>query len=74
MNFEKEYLNITKYQNKISVVGLPQKINTKNFIRKDKNNNSIFNFLVFGGSQGSIEILVIFEHIVKSLNKISNLF
>tara|TARA_B100001250_G_scaffold195046_1_gene167571 strand:- start:261 stop:1352 length:1092 start_codon:yes stop_codon:yes gene_type:complete len=71
MNFEKEYLNIKKYENKISIVGLPQKNNTKNLIQKDKNNNSIFNFLVFGGSQGSIEILAIFEYIVKSLNKIS---
>ena len=31
------------------------------------------NFLVFGGSQGSIEILAIFEHILSRLNKISNL-
>ena len=73
MNFEKEYLNIKKYQNKISIVGLPEKINIKNLKHKDKKNNSIFNFLVFGGSQGSIEILAIFEYIVNSLNKISNL-
>ena len=73
VNFEKEYLNILKYKNKISVVGLPQKIDTKNFKQKDKNNKSILNFLVFGGSQGSIEILAIFEHILSRLNKISNL-
>lgn len=73
MNYQKEYLNIKKYKNKISVVGLPQKINTKNSQHKDKNNNFTFNFLVFGGSQGSIELLAIFEYIVNSLNKISNL-
>ncbi len=36
MNFEKEYLNIQEYRNKISVVGLPQKINVKNLIIKIK--------------------------------------
>ena len=73
MNFEKEYLNIQEYRNKISVVGLPQKINVKNLNNKDKNNNYTFNFLVFAGSQGSLDILIIFKEIIKNLKKILNL-
>jgi len=73
MNFEKEYLNIQEYHNKISVVGLPQKINLKYLNNKDKNNNHAFNFLVFAGSQGSLDILIIFKEIIKNLKKIPNL-
>ena len=73
MNFEKKYLNIHKYDNKISVVGLPQKINTNNLYNKDKNYNSIFNFLVFAGSQGSLDILIIFKKIIENLKTISYL-
>jgi len=73
MNFETEYLNIKKYQNKISVVGLPQKININNLKNKDKDNSRVFNFLVFAGSQGSLDILVIFKEIIKNLKQVPNL-
>jgi UDP-N-acetylglucosamine--N-acetylmuramyl-(pentapeptide) pyrophosphoryl-undecaprenol N-acetylglucosamine transferase len=68
MNFEKEYFNIKKYKNKISIVGLPQKINSNN-LNNNENNNTIFNFLVFAGSQGSFEILFILEDIIKNMKK-----
>ena len=71
MNFENDYLNIQKYYNKISVVGLPQKINFNNLNKK--NNKSFFNFLVFAGSQGSLDILFIFKGIIKNLEKKSYL-
>ena len=73
MNFENDYLNIQKYRKKIFVVGLPQKIET-NFLKyKLKKDKSIFNFLVFAGSQGSLDILHIFVKIVEDINKIANL-
>ncbi|MBD1147943.1 hypothetical protein IDH28_03825 [Pelagibacterales bacterium SAG-MED31] len=72
MNFEKEYSGIKKYDNKILVVGLPQK-NIKKNINKKNIDSSEFNFLVFAGSQGSLEILVFFQEIIKNLKKIPNL-
>ena len=71
MNFEKDYINIKKYYNKISIVGLPQQINF-NHLNK-KNNRPFFNFLVFAGSQGSLDILFIFKGIIKNLEKKSYL-
>ena len=71
MNFENDYLNIQKYYNKISVVGSPQKLNLNSLNKK--NNKSIFNFLVFAGSQGSLDILFIFKEIIKNLKKKSYL-
>ena len=71
VNFNKEYLNIKKYQNKISVVGMPQKIKFKNPSNIKKKDKSLINFLVFAGSQGSIDLLDIFKNIIKNLNKIS---
>ena len=71
MNFDKEYLNINNYQNKILVVGLPQKIEENNFINIKNKKSSVINFLLFAGSQGSLDLLDIFERIIKNLNKLS---
>ena len=61
MNFDKEYSNIDKYQNKISVVGLPQKIEENNSINIKNKKTSVINFLLFAGSQGSLDLLDIFK-------------
>ena len=61
MNFDKEYQNIDKYQNKVSVVGLPQRIKEDNSINIENKKTSIINFLLFAGSQGSIDLLEIFK-------------
>ena len=71
MNFEKNYLNINNYQNKISIVGLPQKIEDSNSINIKNENSSVVNFLLFAGSQGSLDLLEIFQIIIKKLNKLS---
>jgi len=71
MNFDKEYQNIDKYQNKVSVVGLPQRIKENNSINIKNKKTSIINFLLFAGSQGSIDLLEIFKYIIKSFNKMS---
>ena len=69
MNFDKEYQNINKYQNKVTVVGLPQRIKENNSINIKNKKTSIINFLLFAGSQGSIDLLDIFERIIKNFNK-----
>ena len=67
MNFDKNYYSINKYFEKISIVGLPQKIIKKSF-KKDYNKTSdIFNFLVFAGSQGSEEIIILLKKIINNL-------
>ena len=71
MNFDKEYLNIKNYQDKISVVGLPQKIKVNTSINIKNKNFSVINFLIFAGSQGSLDLLDIFKSIIKNLNRIS---
>ncbi len=71
VNFDKEYPESYENKSKIIVVGLPQKNNIS--VNKDKKNNNNFNFLVFGGSQGSIDILYTFIQIIKELKKINNL-
>ncbi len=71
MNFDKEYLNINKYQDKISVVGLPHKKEDNNSINIKNKSSSVINFLLFAGSQGSLDLLDIFERIIKNLNKLS---
>ena len=71
MNFDKEYQHIDKYQNKVSVVGLPQRIKENNSINIKNKKNYIINFFLFAGSQGSIDLLEIFKYIIKSFNKMS---
>ena len=73
VNFDKEYLSINKYKKKILVVGLPQKNRNDYYIYEERKNNKYINFLVFAGSQGSFDILIIFTKIIKELNKIPNL-
>jgi len=72
MNFDREYKSIKKYKNKISIVGLPQ-ITNNNLNHNIKKDNKIFNFLVFAGSQGSLDILIVLKQIITKLNQISNL-
>ncbi len=71
MNFDKEYKNINKYKNKVSVVGLPQRLEQNNSINIKNKKNSKINFLLFAGSQGSIDLLDIFKYIINNFNKIS---
>jgi len=73
MNFHKEYKSLYKYKEKIVVVGLPQKKNSDYLKCSDKFNYKNFNFLVFAGSQGSLDILFIFKKIINQLNIKSNL-
>ena len=63
MNFDKDYSSIKHYVQKISIVGLPQKEIKKNYNKK----SDIFNFLVFAGSQGSLEIILILKKIINNL-------
>ncbi len=70
VNFDKEYLSIEKFKNKTHVVGLPQKTNDNITYEKSKKHTNI-NFLVFAGSQGSIDILNVFIKIINEIKKIS---
>jgi len=67
MHFDKDYNNIKKYVKKISIVGLPQKKINKNLTKDYNKKSDIFNFLVFAGSQGSLEIIVILNKILNCL-------
>ena len=69
MNFDKEYTYINKYQNKVSVVGLPQRIEENNSTNIKNKKSSIINFLLFAGSQGSIDLLDIFKYIISISSK-----
>ena len=70
VNFDKEYLSLNKYKNKIFVVGLPQKkINENSNYKQRKNENNI-NFLIFAGSQGSLDILNYFFKITNDIKKL----
>ena len=72
MHFNKNYQNIDKYSEKILITGLPQKLFNYD-LSYEKKNTEIFKFLVFAGSQGSIDILNIFKNIIYELKKIPNL-
>jgi len=68
MNFDRDYKSIKKYTEKVSVVGLPHKITKEYHLKKDdKKNDNNFNFLVFAGSQGSLDILIILKEIIDNL-------
>ena len=71
VNYDKDYEISNKYKNKIEVVGLPEKIETKIYKYNKSKDNKKINFLVFAGSQGSLNILIIFSKIIKELKKIS---
>jgi UDP-N-acetylglucosamine--N-acetylmuramyl-(pentapeptide) pyrophosphoryl-undecaprenol N-acetylglucosamine transferase len=72
VNFDKEYPSLNKYRNKIFLVGLPQKqINENSNYKQRKNENNI-NFLIFAGSQGSLDILNYFSKITNELKKLLN--
>lgn len=73
VNFDKEYPSLNKYKNKIVVVGLPQKkINENSYYIQNKNENNI-NFLIFAGSQGSLDILNYFSKLINEIKKLPNL-
>ena len=76
LNFERKYLNIKKNPEKILIVGLPKnEIRIKDYDYENKEKKKI-NFLVYAGSQGSIDILFIFTAIINALankNKQNNI-
>ena len=73
VNFDKEYPSINKHKNKIFVVGLPQKrINENSNFKQRKIENNI-NFLIFAGSQGSLDIINFFSKITNEIIKLPNL-
>ena len=69
VNFDKKYPNLNRYKNKIFVVGLPQKIINKDFNYTQRENNNI-NFLIFAGSQGSLDILNFFSKIINEIKRL----
>jgi UDP-N-acetylglucosamine--N-acetylmuramyl-(pentapeptide) pyrophosphoryl-undecaprenol N-acetylglucosamine transferase len=73
MHFNKNYINIQKYSDKILITGLPQKILKDNLNFNASKNNNTFKFLVFAGSQGSIDILLIFIKIIEKIKKVPNI-
>lgn len=67
VNFNKDYSSIDKYKKKISIVGLPQNFNKKPLDKKLATSDLSFNFLVYAGSQGSLDIIIIFSKIFKRI-------
>ena len=72
VNFDKHYPTIKNNKKKIIVVGLPENKNYNSFNYDGKEDNKYFNFLVYAGSQGSIDILITFNQIIDEIKKISN--
>ena len=73
LHFNKDYKNIEKYSKKILITGLPQKLINYDLSYDKKINNDTCKFLVFAGSQGSIDLLNIFKIIILKLKQIPNL-
>jgi UDP-N-acetylglucosamine--N-acetylmuramyl-(pentapeptide) pyrophosphoryl-undecaprenol N-acetylglucosamine transferase len=74
MHFSNDYKDLKKFSEKILITGLPQKNFFDANLNHDTTNNNInFKFLVFAGSQGSIDILNIFKKIIYELKTIPNL-
>jgi len=68
VNFEKKYDVNKSYENKIKVVGLPN-----NFFKQRKNlnnykKNDLITVFVYGGSQGSLPLLKMFENLLNLIN------
>ena len=72
MHFNNDYKNLNKYSDKILITGLPQKKFINN-LHHNKKNNKNFQFLVFAGSQGSIDIINLFKKILYRLKKFPKL-
>jgi len=73
VNFDKEYQSLNNFKNKIFVVGLPQQnINTNYNYNQSRNENN-FNFLIFAGSQGSLDIIDFFSKIIHEIKKMPDL-
>ena len=70
VNFDKEYPGLNKHKNKIFVVGLPQKKISENSNYKKKKSENNINFLIFAGSQGSLDIINFFSRITNEIKKI----
>ena len=73
VNFDKEYSSVNKYKNKIFVVGLPQKKINENLNYKKLENENNINFLIFAGSQGSLDILNFFSKLINEIKRLPNL-
>ena len=73
VNFDKEYSSLNKYKDKIHIVGLPQKKINQNFNYKENRNENNINFLIFAGSQGSLDIIDFFYKITNEITKLPNL-
>ena len=72
VNFDKGYPSLNKYKHKIFVVGLPQnRINENLNFTQMKNENNI-NFLIFAGSQGSLDIINFFSKLINEIKKFPN--
>tara|TARA_Y100001970_G_scaffold294234_1_gene448900 strand:+ start:8389 stop:9486 length:1098 start_codon:yes stop_codon:yes gene_type:complete len=74
LNFKKEYNLKNKYIKKISIVGLPNKSVVENKILNKKFHNNKIGFLIYAGSQGSLEILNVLKNLInndtfKKINK-----
>lgn len=73
MHFNKKYKDTEKYVEKILITGLPQRLFYYDLNYHKSNSINTLKFLVFAGSQGSIDILTIFKNIIYELKKIPNL-
>ena len=73
VNFDKEYPSLDEHKNKVFVVGLPQKKINENSNYKQRENENNINFLIFAGSQGSLEIINYFSKIINKIKKLPNL-
>ena len=76
VNFDKKYKINNKYQKKIIIVGLPN--NTSQIERKNQNikdKKAFLKVFVYGGSQGSLPLLKLFELILDkiTLNDLSKI-
>ena len=73
VNFDKDYPSLNKHKNKIFVVGLPQKKINENFNYNKRKNDNNTNFLIFAGSQGSLDVINFFSKIANEIKKMPNL-
>ena len=69
VNFDKNYKIQKNYQKKIYVVGLPRnKVKIKQKKQTKIFKESVFQIFIYGGSQGSLPVLKIFELILENIH------